>query len=172
MVERLPHRRGFMVGAPRERPPRGSVASYECRVHADVLLHMLMTHRIGRFGVGFDAKAMGDAPWTVVVDGAGEVTERRLGNHAPGTLLPRSVRVLSNTVAAGGNRTVVLTRKRSLPGAHFNFSLSETTIPFISAVGSGPHFAIHKSAADSILTMLATDAPNCVCAKDPPPFGT
>jgi len=123
------------------------------------------------FGVGFNAKAMGDAPWTVVVDGAGEVTERRLGNHAPGTLLPRSVHVLSNTVAAGGNRTVVLTRQRSLQGAHFNFSLSETTLPFISAVGSGPDFAIHKSAADATLTMLATDAPNCVCAKDPAPFG-
>lgn len=120
------------------------------------------------FGVGFNAKAMGDAPWTVIVDGAGRVTERKLGNHNPGTQLSRSVDVLSNTVTAG-NRTVILTR--SLQGAHFNFSFSQTTIPFIAAVGSGPLFAIHKSAAEATLTMLAMDAPNCVCAKDPPPFG-
>jgi len=60
---------------------------------------------------------------------------------------------------------------RSLQGAHYNFSMHQTTIPFIAAVGSGPTFDIHKSAADATLTMLATDAPNCVCAKDPPAFG-
>jgi hypothetical protein len=120
------------------------------------------------FGVGFNAKAMGDAPWTVIVDGAGGVTERKLGNHEPGTQLPRSISVLSNTVAAG-NRTVVLTR--SLQGAHFNFSFKQTSLPFIAAVGSGPELAIHTAAAEATLTLLATDAPNCVCAKDPPAFG-
>lgn len=120
------------------------------------------------FGVGFNARSMGNAPWTVIVDGAGMVTERKLGNHNPGALLPCSVHVLSNTVIAG-NRTVVLTRQRQ--GAHFNFSLSQTTLPFITAVGSGPELAIHKSEAEATLTLLATDAPNCVCAKDPAPFG-
>jgi hypothetical protein len=120
------------------------------------------------FGVGFNAKTMGDEPWTVIVDGAGEVTERKLGNHMPGMQLPRSAHVLSNTVTAG-NRTVILTR--TLQGAHFNFSLRQTTLPFIAAVGSGPQLALHKSAAEATLTLLATDAPNCVCAKDPPAFG-
>lgn len=120
------------------------------------------------FGVGFNARAMSSMPWTIIVDGVGGVTERKLGNHAPGVLLPLSVHVVSNTVAAG-NRTVVLTR--GLHGAHFNFSIGQTSIPFIAAVGSGPQFAIHRSAAEATLTMLATDAPNCVCAKDPPPFG-
>jgi hypothetical protein len=121
------------------------------------------------FGVGFDAQAMWQAPWTVIVDGAGGVTERKLGYHVPGTLLPRSVEVVSNTVTAG-TRTVVLTR--SLQGhALFNFSFNQTTLPFIAAVGAGPQLALHKAVAEATLTMLATDAPNCVCAKDPPAFG-
>lgn len=122
------------------------------------------------FGVGFNARSMGDAPWTVVVDGAGEVTEWKLGNHFAGTQLLRSVRVLSNTITAG-SRTVVLTRGLQGPHFEFNFSFSQTTIPFIAAVGSGPQFAIHKVEAELELTMLAADAPNCVCAKDPPAFG-
>ena len=120
------------------------------------------------FGVGFNARAMSSMPWTVIVDGAGGVTERKLATHDPGALLPRSVHVVSNTVTAG-NRTVVLTRRRQ--GAHFNFSFSQTALPFIAALGSGPQFAIHKSEAEATLTLLATDAPNCVCAKDPAPFG-
>ena len=120
------------------------------------------------FGVGFNAKVMADAPWTVIVDGAGGVTERKLGGHVPGALLPRSVHILSNTVTAG-IRTITLTRR--LHGDHFSFSLKQTTIPFIAAVGSGPQLAIHKAEAAATLTLLATDAPNCVCAKDPPPFG-
>lgn len=50
------------------------------------------------FGIGFGAQKMSDAPWTVVVDGSGEVSERKLANHMPGTPLPPSVRVLSNSV--------------------------------------------------------------------------
>ena len=38
-----------------------------------------------------------------------QVTEHKLGNHAPGTLLQPSVKVTSSAVAAG-RRTVTLTR--------------------------------------------------------------
>ena len=47
------------------------------------------------FGVGFDASTMADKPYAIIVDGAGAVTERKLENHAPGTLLqPGSIEVL------------------------------------------------------------------------------
>ena len=40
------------------------------------------------FGVGFNAQAMGDLPWTIVVDGGtGKVSERKLADQAPGILL-------------------------------------------------------------------------------------
>ena len=35
------------------------------------------------FGVGFDAQNMADAPYTIVVDGTGVVSERKLANHMP-----------------------------------------------------------------------------------------
>lgn len=50
------------------------------------------------FGVGFNASAMADAPYTIVVDGDGNVTERKLANHMPGQILENSIDVLSNTV--------------------------------------------------------------------------
>lgn len=37
--------------------------------------------------VGFNAHAMADKPYTIIVDGHGAVTERTLGDHDPGTLL-------------------------------------------------------------------------------------
>ena len=46
------------------------------------------------FGVGFDASLMADKPYAIIVDGAGDVTERKLDSHAPGTLLqPGSIQV-------------------------------------------------------------------------------
>ena len=75
------------------------------------------------FGVGFNATSMADRPWTVVVDGNGHVTERHLALHDPGTPLPPSVQVVSNTVK-GGKRTVVLSRP--LKGTVFSFSSATT----------------------------------------------
>jgi hypothetical protein len=36
------------------------------------------------FGVGFNASAMGDFPYAIILDGSGNVTERQLGEHNPG----------------------------------------------------------------------------------------
>ena len=49
------------------------------------------------FAVGFNAANMADAPYTIVVDGEGVVSERKLGNHMPGTQLASTVDVISNT---------------------------------------------------------------------------
>lgn len=51
------------------------------------------------FGVGFDAEEMASAPYAVVVDGAGNVSEHKLGNHAPGIVLQPSVALVSSTVS-------------------------------------------------------------------------
>jgi hypothetical protein len=62
-----------------------------------------------RFGAGFFAQTMEEQPYTIVVDGAGAASERRMANHAAGRALAPTLKVLSNTVAAG-RRTVVLSR--------------------------------------------------------------
>ena len=61
------------------------------------------------YAAGFAATAMADTPYTIVVDGSGAVTERILASHAPGTLLPASIKVVSSVVTAG-TRVVTLTR--------------------------------------------------------------
>ena len=46
------------------------------------------------FGVGFDASTMADRPYAIIVDGDGDVTERKLENHSPGSLIqPGSIKV-------------------------------------------------------------------------------
>ena len=53
------------------------------------------------FGVGFNAKQMADAPYALIVDAAGAVTERKLVEHGPGTLLPATVKTVSSSVVDG-----------------------------------------------------------------------
>ena len=50
---------------------------------------------------------MADKPYTIVVDGKGNVQERKLGDHDPGQVLTASIRVLSNSVV-DGHRQVLL----------------------------------------------------------------
>jgi len=50
------------------------------------------------FGVGFGATVMNDQPWTIVVDGDGAVTERKLANHESGYVLAPSVEVIASSV--------------------------------------------------------------------------
>ena len=52
---------------------------------------------------------MGEQPWTLVAEGDGAVSERKLGNHEAGKILDPSVKVVSNAVV-DGMRTVVVSR--------------------------------------------------------------
>ena len=82
------------------------------------------------FGVGFGEQMKGT--YAIVVDGAGVVTERTLGDHVAGQLLPPSITAKTVTVSEPGLRTVVV--KRPMCGnfdtifAHFG--------PFFRAVSS------------------------------------
>jgi hypothetical protein len=111
---------------------------------------------------------MGDQPWTVVVDGTGAVTERKLGLHIAGTQLSPSLKVLRSSVSAG-RRTVVLSRSLKGAGADyysFNVSTNDAVVKFIAAVGSGPKFAYHKNKAISSLALIPTGPTSpgaCVC---------
>ena len=46
------------------------------------------------FSVGFNSPnfAMSDKPYTIVVDGTGNVSERKLGAHDPGSVIDQSIR--------------------------------------------------------------------------------
>lgn len=113
------------------------------------------------FGVGVNASVMGAQPWTLVVDGTGAVSEHRLGNHLAGTVLPRTVTVLSSRVG-GGRRTVVVSRPIAAATADFDFAALEAKgeLPIISAIGSGSKFACKSlSPFGHTLDRFLTDQP-------------
>lgn len=126
------------------------------------------------FGVGFGASAMKQEPWTVIVDGGavGAVSERKLADQSPGTLLPKSVTVHSNTVV-DGLRTVVLSRP--LQGKTFSFNTTSASLDYITAMGSGPNLSYHKDKMPGRMTFLPLTGAGggaCICAGKPAPFGT
>ena len=101
------------------------------------------------------------------------MSERKLADQAPGTLLQPSVKVVSSTVDSA-RRTVVLTRTLTMAdyeANYYDFKLTQASLPFITAIGSGPAFAYHKAHSVSTLALFADAAPTCVCAAAPPLFG-
>ena len=117
----------------------------------------------GWFGVGFDADAMSDLPYTMIVTGS-TVREQKLGNHAPGTQLKSTVKVLSNTVS-NGLRTVTLSRSaKGATSDYYSFDVSKTTsINLIVAVGYSETYAYHKAKATSQIVLSGTSSHVCVC---------
>jgi hypothetical protein len=116
---------------------------------------------------------MADAPYAITVEGGtGAVTERKMADHAAGTVLSPSVTLVSSSVA-NGQRTVVVSRP--LSGAtkdHYTFVLTTLSLPFINAVGSGATFEYHKQSSAATLQLWPTaQAPACVCAQPALPFG-
>lgn len=128
------------------------------------------------FGAGFGAHAMEDAPWTIIVDGQGAVSERKLGNHEAGQLLAPSVTVVRSSVT-GGLRTVVVSRPLKGAGpAYYTFAVTATdaSLPYIAAVGSTPDLQYHKAKVLGTLALVpvgADVAGACVCPEAPKPFG-
>lgn len=118
------------------------------------------------FGIGLNATMMQDMPYAIIVDGNGNVQERKLMDHDPGKQLASSVTVLSSNVT-GGVRTVVLQRPlQGLTPDHYTFSAEQASINFINALGGSVEFAQHVSRSSNQLLMfqMSTD-PTCVCAS-------
>lgn len=123
------------------------------------------------FGVGFNATVMANAPWTIVVDGTGKVTEHKLQDQSPGKVLATSVTVESSVVVAG-QRTVVVSRPTKGKSADYYSFTTAGQLNFLNAVGNTSTFSYHKLKSPSSITLLpSAGAGACVCASDPAPFG-
>jgi hypothetical protein len=116
------------------------------------------------FGVGFNASIMDNLPYAIIVDGNGNVQERKLANHDPGDVIQSSVKVLTNNVN-NGVRTVLL--QRALAGIttdHYSFSASVATIDFINALGDTVDLAQHKFRSSSAIELFHDGVnPSCLC---------
>ena len=115
------------------------------------------------YGVAFNAGSMADLPYAIIVDGAGQVTERKLANHGPGTELSPSVRIVSSSVK-DGLRTLVLSRPVTAASKdHFTFPLSPGDLEVISAVGDSVSLAYHAKKTGGKVTLLPSRDQACVC---------
>ena len=120
------------------------------------------------FGIGLGAKTftMSDRPYTIIVDGDGAVTERKLGNYNGGKLLDPSVQVVSSR-SFNGIRNVVMTRTyQGNTAEHYTFDpKTASTIPHITASGSGPKYSYHgsKTRGGATLQLFTIDTPICIC---------
>jgi len=115
------------------------------------------------FGVGFDATSMKDEPYTIIVDGNGAVTERKLANHGPGTLLTPSIKVISNSVH-GNVRILILNRAvQGSTNDHFSFPTKPGDFNMIAAVGDSVALAYHKERTGGKITLIPTETSACVC---------
>jgi len=115
------------------------------------------------FGVGFDASAMSDEPYAIIVDGRGAVTERKLGKHAPGTLLDPSVKVVSNTVVDGRRRLVLHRPVIGASSHHYTLPTNPGDLDIISAVGDSIQLSYHRFRIGGKVTLLPTKTKACVC---------
>ena len=126
------------------------------------------------FGVGMNASAMKDSPWAIIVDGEGQVTERKLQDQNPGAQLAQSVHVLSSSVD-GAFRNVTLTRSlKGMTSDYYTFDpTTAAKLNFINAVGSGPMLAYHKNKLPSSISILPVgkSAGACICGTKPLAFG-
>ena len=124
------------------------------------------------FGVGLFATTMDDLPYAIIVDGAGAVSERRMGNHAAGTLLPPTISVVSNAVSAG-KRTVVLSRPAQGASSQYaSFSMQDLEIPFINALGSTSELSVHLNKTAAAITLWPNPAASvCLCETPAAAFG-
>ena len=108
------------------------------------------------FGIGFNTQSMANAPYTIVVDGEGGVTERVLGDHMAGISLNRSVE-LTRHVVQDGVRTVTL--KRAMHGLtphHHTFDPAQMSLNFIAAIGSGSSFGYHANKTTDTIALWPT----------------
>jgi len=126
------------------------------------------------FAVGLNATTMAGTPYAIVVDGDGNVTERALGLHLPGILLPPTLTVESSAVHAS-RRTVTVSRPIDETPT-FRLSVAalraKAELSIIAATGSTKTFGYHAAKGSSQIPMFAIDEPTCVCTgAATQPFG-
>lgn len=115
------------------------------------------------FGIAFNATAMADLPYTLIVNGTGYVSEIKLGNHLPGTPLLRTINVTENRVV-NSTRYVTLTRDNiGLTADYFSFTNNQSDIPMLSARGNTKYYAIHVAKSSYVLSMRSTSGTTCIC---------
>jgi hypothetical protein len=96
------------------------------------------------YGYGFGGASMTNR-YTLIVEGSGSITERKLGNHTSGSLLGSSF-LASTSSVAGSVRTTTVSRNRVGASAdYFTFPNTAGSFTIIWAKGNGSALSQHAS---------------------------
>ena len=115
------------------------------------------------FGVAFNAKAMVDLPYTVIVNGTGQVSELKMANHLPGSILVKTINITENRVI---NNTRYVKITRAIQGRtkdYYTFSNKEADIPLLTAVGNTKSYSVHKAKSGYTINMKSIGGSTCIC---------
>lgn len=106
-------------------------------------------------GVGFGGNVMANT-YAIIIDGAGVVSERTMGNQAAGTSIASSITKSSNTVS-GMIRTTTITRAMmGMTASHFTFANAASSIPLIWGFGTGSSLAFHANRGATAIQLVST----------------
>lgn len=113
------------------------------------------------FSVGFGEKIMKNC-YTIVIDGDGNISERKLSKKDEGDELDTTFDIDSNTVD-GSLRTIVLTRDYDYDltsDDYFTFTIDDTSIKTIWAYGKTSYLSDHGETrrGDTTLTMTRVES--------------
>jgi hypothetical protein len=111
------------------------------------------------FAYGFGGSVMSNR-YIVLTDGSGNISERKLGNHASGTQLANSL-ISSSSSVNGSIRTTTV--KRSITGMnndYFTFPGTSGAITLIWARGTGASLAYHGSSNKGSAVIMLNNACN------------
>lgn len=111
------------------------------------------------YGIGFNATSMKNEPYSIIVDGNGHVSERKLGNHNGGVEISTNINVLYNTVI--NNTRYISFSVQNM--TNYNFTNQFNDINVILAVGQSPNFSYHRLKSSNILLVKSKDGNTCLC---------
>ena len=115
------------------------------------------------FGIGINATSMADLPYTIIIDGSGNIYEVKLGNHNPGVRLNNSLKILSNVIN-GSKRTVSISRNlKGLNDNYYSFDTDVSTLNLINAIGNQAKFSYHHLRSANTLSINSLDGNTCLC---------
>lgn len=109
------------------------------------------------FAFGFGGSQMSGTYAFVLNSTAGDVQERKLGEHNPGSELTSSVNVLSSDVS---NNEITIVFERALTGTnadYYDFTAGEGNINMIYSKGTAQSLAYHGLTSKGTTTLAITD---------------
>lgn len=133
--------------------------SLQIRVESQLVYFNLTGPSDVWFGTAYNASAMANLPYSIIVLGNGTIQEWKLGNHEMGNLLPSSIKILRNLVVGKVRRVEFV---RNIKNSYYDFS-GTMNLPLLVAEGQSPNFGYHRSRGATKMYLYSLLGDTCLC---------